>query len=32
VLTEGETIVSYPDDTPYPSRLVLVVRQASILG
>jgi len=23
VLSEGETIADYPDDTPYPSRLVL---------
>ena len=23
VVTEGETIEEYPDDTPYPSRLVL---------
>jgi len=23
VLTDGETIEEYPDDTPYPSRLVL---------
>ena len=23
VLTSGETIADYPDDTPYPSRLVL---------
>ena len=23
VLASGETIVEYPDDTPYPSRLVL---------
>ena len=28
VLEQGDTIKSYPDDTPYPSRLVLGWREA----